>query len=203
MKNFFVKYGYDSMKLLLAQVAIALFGFTLAAVSSKHGILSIITSILSILFYLFIVYIDLWPVGSRDASAVHRGSQKPAPWRGFVIAMVANIPNLILAVLYTIGYPSMAEQEWAGNLCAVTRIILMIAEGMYNGLIGHVSVGGVLLREFWWTYFLTPIPCLLVSGFAYIMGTRRKTFTKLFTPPVPESDREPKKKNRFFSRKDE
>ena len=54
MKEFFKKYGYTAVKMLVYQVAFALFGWALATatIASGGGALTLVASIFSVLFYL-------------------------------------------------------------------------------------------------------------------------------------------------------
>ncbi|MBQ9131625.1 MAG: hypothetical protein IJX62_04045, partial [Clostridia bacterium] len=66
--------------------------------------------------------------------------------------------------------------------------------GMYTGLMAN-HLWGEALNSYWWVYFLIPIPSIIVCGIAYNMGIHDIKFTGIFDPIIPESDRDPKKKN--------
>ena len=104
MKEFFKRYSYDSVKMLVDQFAISVFGFSLAlaAVKFKSDTLLLITSLGAILFYLFLLYGVAWNVGYRRYNTVKRGDEKPQWLTGLWISLLANSPNLILAMINAI-----------------------------------------------------------------------------------------------------
>ena len=68
MKNFLKNHSHDMVTMFLNQIAISIFGFSLvlAAMKIDNDILRNVTSIFSILFYLFLLYIKAWDIGYND-----------------------------------------------------------------------------------------------------------------------------------------
>ena len=192
MKDFFDRYGYSTVKMFLYQFAISMFGSTLAmaTTSSKNTTMTIIVSICAVLFYLFLLYVLTWEIGAHDKISVDVGKKEYKPMTGFIMSLIANAFNFIIAILFTIGYPSLARGgEWGSNLCAVLKLLLFVFEGMYLGLLTaiRIPVGGVMqqLNNLWWPYFLIPIPAILTCGLAYYLGHKDIHFTSimLYKPP--------------------
>ena len=111
MKNFFSKHSYDFVRMLLVQSMIGgFFGFALAiavtgigAQSSETGelsatseILLLITSVLAIIFYLFLIYVQIWEIGGKDEMSHRVRGSKPNIYKGLLIALCANVPNFLL-----------------------------------------------------------------------------------------------------------
>lgn len=188
MKDFLHDYSYSSIKMFIDQFAISLFGsmLSMASTAAENDTLSLIFSIIAVVFYLFLLYTLVWEVGAKDRISVDIGKKAYRPHTGILVAIVANIPNFIIAILYTIGSPFSANYEWAGGICVVATLLTAIFEGMYLGLTTTLSVGGVLLNRLWWSYFVIIIPALLVAWIAYYLGFKNKKFTTLFDYQSPD-----------------
>lgn len=188
MKDFFHNYSYSSIKMFLNQFAISLFGsmLSMASTAAENDTLSVIFSIIAVLFYLFLIYTLVWEVGAKDRISVDIGKKAYRPHTGLWIALVANIPNFMAAVLYTIGSPFNTTHEWAGGMCVVATFFTAIFEGMYLGLTTTLSVGGVVLNRLWWSYFVIILPALIVAWIGYYLGFKNKKFTTLFDYQSPD-----------------
>ena len=195
MKQFFSTHSYNIVKMFLNQFAIAMFGFVLvlAAGQAKNGTLRNITSVFSVLFYLFLLYVMTWEIGFRDKVSVETGRKKRNPFTGALISLCANSINFILAIFITLA--SLFSVEALSNIGGVCAGIAIFIEGMYTGLLAN-HVGGAALNSYWFVYFLLPIPAILTCGVAYQMGIHDIKFTSLFNQVYPESDREPSKRER-------
>ena len=149
-----------------------MFGSVLAMATAAAGnkTLTLIVSIFSILFYLYLLYTLVWEVGATDRIAVDTGKRAYRAHTGLVMALVANIPNFIIAIVYTIPYSSMATVEWAGNMAAIARVSSIITEGMYLGVVTAVKVAGQSLQHYWWTYFLMALPAVITAWAGYVLG---------------------------------
>ncbi len=172
MKNFFKQYSYSIIKIFVNQFAISIFGLVLALATTAAGnsLLTMIISIFSIAFYLFLIYTMTWEIGAKDRISVDVGKKPYKPNTGLLIALVANIPNLLIAVLYTIGTPF--KQSWGGNLCAVLNFISALIQGMYQGLMSVILIppAGNALFSYWWAYFLITVPAIVATWIAYFTG---------------------------------
>ena len=81
------------------------------------------------------------------------------------------------------------------------RVIALFIEGMYTGLMSVVHFGGSAMNTYSWAYFLLPLPAILMSGIAYIIGRYELHLTKLMLPLTPEEieKKQEKKANRRSS----
>ncbi len=193
MKEYFERYSYESVRMLLNQVAMALFGFALgmSAVKAKSDALMLGTSIGAIVFYLALTYGVAWRAGSRDKTTIDRGSRRFRPLTGLWISLLANSVNFLLAILMSVGVLTGVK-----NLEGVPRFIAMLAQGMYLGVIKCVEVCGQALNLYWWAFFLLPLPAILISFLGYIAGAKDFHITKMGIPDLPESDRPTKQELR-------
>ena len=172
MKAFFSKYSYSIIKMFVNQCAISIFGSVLAMATASAGndILTLVVSCFAILFYLFLIYTMVWEVGAKDKISVDVGKKTYRPHTGVFMALIANIPNFLIAIVYTSVYSTMGTVAFSANTAAVTRIISVLIQGMYLGTITTVSAAGKYLNHFWWTYFLITIPSIVTAWVAYIAG---------------------------------
>ena len=193
MKAFFERYSYESVRLALNQIAISMFGFALAMTAGKaeSDPLLLWSSIGSIFFYLVLTYGSAHRTGSGDRLSIQYGKIPFRPLTGLLLSLIANSVNLILAILITVGqYADLV------GISDISRIIALLIQGMYQGVLATVSVGGVTLNGLWWAYFLITIPAMLVATLGYIAGAKDFHMTKMGIPEYPESDRPSKKELR-------
>ena len=189
MKDFFNRYSYGIIKMFVNQFAISIFGSVLAMATASSGndTLTLVVSCFAILFYLFLIYTMTWEIGAKDKIAVDVGKKPYRPNTGVLMSLVANIPNFIIAIVFTVAAPTMATAKWAGNMAAVAKLASIIIEGMYLGTISTLSIAGTYLNNLWWTYFVITIPALFISWLAYFLGHRNFRFFASITQKKPDS----------------
>ncbi len=193
MKNFFTRYSYDSVRMLLDQIVIAIFGFSLAVTSvhAESDALLCATSVGAIVFYLALIYGVGWKMGQRDCKSVRYGQMTYRPFTGVWVALLANSINLLVAVAIMVGTLTGAEA-----VSSVANFMALMGQAMYQGILSVVKIGGQLARDVWWVYFLLPIPAIIVAGFAYTMGAKDRVLTKMAIPDLPASDRPTKQEKK-------
>lgn len=203
MKNedsFFGRYSYTMVKLFLNQFAIGLFGAVITLALSKIGgddeslsdTVMIVASVLATLFYMFLTYTTIWTVGAKDRISSDVGKLIVMPMRGVLISLIANVPGLVVAILYTIS-------EFAGQtgMKLAMRVVTLFLNGMYYGLLAGAPAGAAdeaKLLNYWWMYFLVLLPAIIVTGVGYYLGTRNFHLTKMLEHQYPDSDRDIKNK---------
>ena len=182
--------------MLLNQLALSMFGLSLvfAAMKIDNDILRNVTSVFSILFYLLLLYIKAWDIGFKDKISVEQGKKEKNPFRGALISFGANAVNYLLAIFVMLRawLPNSSFFTSVGDVC---QAISVFFNGMYAGLLAN-PVGGSPLNTYWFIFFLTPIPAILICGVAYYFGLHDVKHTGFFHKnQFPESDREPKRKD--------
>lgn len=203
MKNedsFFGRYSYTMVKLFLNQFAIGLFGAVITLALSKIGgddeslsdTVMIVASVLATLFYMFLTYTTIWTVGAKDRISSDVGKLSVMPMRGVLISLIANVPGLVVAILYTIS-------EFAGQtgMKLAMRVVTLFLNGMYYGFLAGAPAGAAdeaKLLNYWWMYFLVLLPAIIVTGVGYYLGTRNFHLTKMLEHQYPDSDRDIKNK---------
>ena len=182
MKAFFSKYSYTAVKLFVNQIAIALFGISLAFASAyaKNNNLKLITGICSVVFYLFLAYAHMWEVGAKDGITATARKESRGLWRGFAIGVLANAVNLLLALLILPG-AFAANGTVLKGMSGVFSIIALLVEGMYSGILSFPLMG-LPLNSYAWVYFAITVPSILVCGLAYIIGSYNLHFTNILIP---------------------
>lgn len=193
MKAFFERYSYESVRMFLNQFAISIFGFALAMTATKaeSDTLLLWSSIASIVFYLALIYGAAWKVGSQDRLSIEYGKLAFKPLRGLQVSILANSLNLLMALCITIGVLC-----GVATLESIGRLIGLLIQGMYMGMMASLKVGGETLNNLWWAYFLMTVPAMLVSLVGYIAGAKNFHVTNLGIPELPESDRPSRKELR-------
>ena len=172
MKGFFHDYSYSMIKMYVNQLAISIFGVVLAmaATAADNTALTIAAGAFSIAFYLFLLYTMTWEIGAKDRISVDTGRKPYRPHTGLLISLIANIPNLLVALIYSVLYPIMGTYKWAGTINATMNLISALTEGMYRGILSVIKVGDTQILKFWWSYFIIVIPALITVWIAYFAG---------------------------------
>ena len=174
MKPFFRRYSYSMIKMFVNQFAISIFGLVLALAitSADNSVLTMIVGIFAVCFYMFLIYTMTWEIGAKDRISVDIGKMAYQPHTGLIISLVANIPNILIAILYAFATPFSANHEWAGGMCAVLSVIADLVEGMYRGVLSVIHLPGTQnsIIMAWWSYFLIILPALITSWVAYFAG---------------------------------
>ena len=197
IKQFFVRYSYDAVKMFVDQMALSLFGLSLAVATVKNNkTLMLLTSIGAVIFYVFILYGVSWKMGDEDRKRIRRGEDGGQAYTGTLVSILAKSLNFIMAILIAIGIWANIE-----NLYSIPKMITLLTQGMYQGILTYIPVGmegeTVLnLYTQWWIYFLLPIPAMLTSTIGYLMGKAGILLTKLTVPDLPASDRPTKQERR-------
>lgn len=179
MKEFFHKYSYSMIKMLLTQIVISIFGLMLSmATVSASGAVAIAVSVFAILFYLFLIYTLVWEIGAKDRISVDVGKKTYKPLTGLWMALIANVPNIVLAMILAISKLLISNVEGKEfNGLGVVSVIANVLQGMYFGAISAIKIpSGQPLSDLWWTYFLIVIPALVTSFLAYYLGHRNFRF---------------------------
>lgn len=190
MKQFIKENIYQSVRMLVNQLAMTMFSMMLLfAVStaafkneandSLNNILLIGVSVLSILFYLYLLYHMSYELGQKDGIRVQGGRMAYFKWKGFFIALIANIPNLLLGLFELVGkvliegdslFADVSTMNpspvWAANLYDVCHTVARFLQSMYAG-IGKALFNGVGFFD-----LLIPLPAILVCTVSYQLGVR-------------------------------
>ncbi|MBE6626847.1 MAG: hypothetical protein E7628_06690 [Ruminococcaceae bacterium] len=168
MRDFWSENSKTIGKNLLNQFGGAFFGIMLffaAYALRKFDTLPFISSIISVTFYLYLLYLVMWERGGQDRIKYDGGRAEKKPLTGLWISLLSNVPNLILAALILISEPFIkGSPNIAGGINTVSRAIAILWEGMYMGVIRTFAPHNPLI------YLLMVFPAVFVGAYAYLVG---------------------------------
>lgn len=186
MKKFFHDYSYSVVKMFINQLAIAIFGASLAfATAAAYGgngfdTFTLVVSIFATIFYLFLIYNLSWEIGAKDRISVDVKKKPYRPWLGFFLSFLANIPNFIIVTIYAIV--SFAGSK---NATGIMSLIARLTNGMYWGSLSAISIfvdgKWVSLQSFWWAFLIITLPAIVTCGTAYYCGHKNFKFFGFMT----------------------
>lgn len=167
MKDFWSENSKIVRKLLLNQFGATFLGIMLLmsayAVNKKINWLTVLASCIASIFYLYLIYLELWEKGGQDRIKVEGGRAVRRPFTGLYVTLLANIPNFILAILVLVSYP-FKEIPWMGNIQGIGRALCALWEGMYFGIAAYFSPRNPII------HLLYIFPALFVGTGAYLLG---------------------------------
>ncbi|MGM9647811.1 MAG: hypothetical protein ACI3YH_06755 [Eubacteriales bacterium] len=190
MKQFLKDNIYQSVRMLLNQIVMTMFSMMLifavntAAYKNDAGdslsdFLLILVSVLSILFYLYLIYHMSYEMGQKDGIRIQGKRMSYFRWKGLIIALIANGLNIVLGLLELIGkiaiegdslFADVSQMNpspiWAASLYDVCHTIARFIQSMYTGL------GATVFRGMGFFDLLIPLPAILVCTFSYQLGVR-------------------------------
>lgn len=184
MKEFWNENGKIVGKMVLNQFGSTFFGIMLVAAASaaqsQKTWLMLFASGFSTLFYLFLIYNVLWERGGQDRIRIDAGRAEKKPLTGFWITLVANIPNIIIAIVILVSQPFKTTQQWAANMNVIGRAAALLWEGMYAGIVATFSPHNPII------HVLDILPALVVGTCAYLLGLSNKRLLQPFELKQPE-----------------
>ena len=137
-------------------------------------------SIFAVCFYMFLLFYMTMEKGGKDGIKVEAGRMKYSPLKGLYMSLLANTPNILLAVFAIVGKAFVtnvpffsadtvteATPAFFAGLNSISELILKLLNGMYLGLQVEFFSGNPLF------YLLMIVPSLLVCTLAYILGVQR------------------------------
>lgn len=172
MKNFWSENCYNVVKLFLNQIALSMLGFVMAmATQNAHIVLRVLVGVFCIVFYLWILYVMMYEMGQKDGIKIQSGRLHYAKYKGFWIAFLANIPNIIIGILNFIGglgyeIIGVTVKSWAAELYFVANAIGKVIQAVYLPLISAI------LNNEYWTLLVTPVFPIVVCMVAYRLGVK-------------------------------
>ncbi len=174
---------HDIIRLILNQVVMGVFGYVLFAAAcmaneGEIGGLAIGASILSIFFYMYILYATLQETGAKHRVRVDGNRMKRDNFWGLKVMALSLIPTGVIMLVRIIGlllYLASSEGvAAAGNLIfVITEFVFTFILSPYNGVIGFITGSSADTKTMIFVtvgYAVSVIPGLLVCWGSYIMG---------------------------------
>ena len=141
--KFFKENSYDIVRLLINQIGITIFSFVLYTAlqfdldPGTTLTIRVCLSVFATLFYLVLLYTAAWEFGAKDKLRVDSGRYKRQPAKGSLMSLIANIPNLILALgaLVCFLIYSTTASEAAYSIFVIFNSFMRFLSAMYIGVI--------------------------------------------------------------------
>lgn len=181
------------VKMFVNQIGMTIFGLMLNMATAANKTLLVVTSLFSILFYMCLLYSVSWDYGARDKIRVDGGRMTRDVWKGIRLSLVANIPNILLALLAIVGYVFTKDflandPKWAVDLYAVCNTVARFLHAMYLGVLVTAFPAGENQVYSAYPLILTVIPALFTCGFGYFLGLRGNRILGFMAPPRSQEE---------------
>ena len=167
--------SYEIVKLFINQIAISVFGTAMAFATAGEGRTALLvgTSIFSVLFYLFIIYVMMWEIGAKDSHKIEKKLPGHSPLTGLYMGLISSIPNFVVAGLITLGLKTTVPLFTKIHIF-VDVISGFTMKGMYTGLLAIPlnEANTLQINDLWFVYFLIPLPLILTTFLAYFLGSK-------------------------------
>ena len=153
------------VRLLLNQFVMSIFGtmLTMSTITVSDTVCAV-ASVIPIFLYFFLIYNTMWDKGARDViSSQH--THKNTFGSGFVTAIFAAIPTIVLTVCFSVITEHMTNiNNFANILYSFSKLILSLGlQGMYYGIANLYDYHFVV-------YIIAIFPAVIVGGVAYMLG---------------------------------
>lgn len=178
----------DIVRMLVYQFGMTIFSLVLyfavgmvqdADPNDTSCIWEVLISVFATAFYFILVFLSAWETGARDRIKVDAGRESKVPFKGALIAGVANIPNFIVSIMGIIAYSFVLAEVGGNAVAAVSLLLLKYGASMYLGIgIGLVTLFGLGTSSMI-SFFVQvliflggAVLCCLVSAAGYGAGYR-------------------------------
>ena len=174
IKKFFGNYSYHCVKIFVDQIAIAVFGLALAITTAKANStndpnqiqpMTVAVSIGAVIFFLVMAGQIAFRCGVEDREKISLGRFPKNNYTGFLMGIIANIPNLVLAVVYAV----FRLFEATGGIAAFANLAMKLIYGEYLGILS-IPISGTKLGMMPLSFFLITLPSIIACGIAYYLA---------------------------------
>ena len=202
--RFIKEHLHDIVKLFINQLGVTIFSFFLYTAvgmiedTSVKTAANIAVSIISILFFCFLLYTVAWDWGAKDKIRIDGGRLEEFKFKGALLSLYANVINFFIAAVafvtvfvFMCGYselslfdPSLAitidkvAPNFTLELHSVFNILMRFISSLYNGLLRGIFSGmsNAFLVSLYESigFFFLPLVSILATHFGYVMGLREK-----------------------------
>ena len=196
--SFFKDNSYEITKLFINQIGITIFSlvlYTAAASIEDVALFSKVRTLLSIfavVFFYALIYTAAWDFGARDKIRIDGGKLEESRFTGMKMALIANLPNFILAFFSTLflGIYILSGNEGLYTAFSIFNFIIRFLSSMFLGLLQGIfsfletsdaESRQYLLYFFWQSvgYLIVPVFTVGVTHFGYVMGLKDKKIFKI------------------------
>lgn len=140
-----------------------------------------LSSLVSVFFYLYLVYSFMWEAGSKMAVGMYSSEVKKTD--GLIIMAIGSSPFYLTTLLLNVTALFASDSAFAERTIDVVHNVLfyvnsLFSQCMYSGLFSALFGEVSKVSEYW--YLLSLLPGLVVAGVAYYMGTRNFRLRTVF-----------------------
>ena len=182
--KFLKENSYDIVKFFIYQIGIAVFSLSLAiplsAATNDEGqgkIVQFGVSALAIIFYCILVYTVSWEHGAIDRIRIDGGKASLDIFKCAKIALIANLPNFILASFAVLSSLLYSEGSAWASVLGIMLAILGLIESMYLGTV-QFAISGItnpstsyyLLNSI--GFLVLPFIMVFASHLGYVFGDK-------------------------------
>ena len=187
MKAFLKRYSYDMVRAFLSHFIFGIFSITVTAVIAKTNTLKVCIFAISTLFYVFVLYGEIFKAGQRDFLRSSAADYTHRPLTGLWIGLFASALDFVILILNILYFGFGIESD---VISTALSILYFSYDGLFEPIIFMSDAEGMLyLGNKWWFFILTFIPCLATCTLGYINGESNRHITSIFIPENAE-DRE-------------
>lgn len=169
VKAFLSKYKKDIGKLFTTHFIIAVFGLMVYLPwdqTKDYGkTLAIISSVVAILFYYYLIDLQIWDRGALDKLNSDSRKEPLNLMTGLFLGLIAAIPSFVFGIIYNILW-QYQTYEWAANPAYIFSLITGTWEGAFLG------IKVVALPNFPYFFLMTPFIPVLFTMISYILGAK-------------------------------
>ncbi len=183
---------YDILRLYINQIGITIFSLVLYTAIQRiddealNLKIKVAISIFATLFYLVLLYNVSWDYGGKDKIRIDAGRLKENKFKGTLMGLWANVPNLLLALLCVVTFGIHMNFENAGTTNAffegsssLLNLIVRFSMAMYLGILQAVFFAlkeNTLIYFFWQGvgYLVMPLFAVLATHIGYTFGLKNK-----------------------------
>ena len=184
--DFLKRNGGLILKTILYQIVMSLFGMMMYGATSRIRFLSIIGQVAVVLFYFYILVSQTYQGGFQSFEPDHAHGQTSSPAAGFLIALIAFLPTLVLSLwsalippFYADGTPvSYSYIPFLINKSFLQGMYILVVQMIYPTSADTVgAVNAVRLNSQSFLYIFTVLPGMLSCGVGYLLGYRQFGFS--------------------------
>lgn len=180
MKKFFqlyITYSKYIFKFLTTQVSMGVMGIIvgLSAIVMKSTAFTVIASVFTIGFLLFLIYDFMFMHGLNDSVRYESGNAERDKWEGLKVALLSYAPTILVVLLTIIFVLCKIEIGYT-----ITNTILLFLLGSYFGLFDLLSenMNPQVLQV------LCLLPAIIACTLGYYLGLKDKPIRKLLGIPI-------------------
>ncbi len=169
-----IKYNANTIvKLILNHTVSAVYSLMLLLIckSFADGKFELAGSILSIFFYLGLIYSFMWHAGAKDANSYYR--KEISAFSGAFVIIAGTLPAIVTNVAACIFSIFKSDAEFAERTVDTLYQIFyffnsLFVQCMYTGFFDTLKDNVSSIPAYW--YLLSLIPALIVGTLAYALG---------------------------------